>query len=132
LESLRAKRCLKQQSTDAPSAPFSNVSFKDFSFQSWKPFRLFDGGHTPWYSLMRHMVKQLGLWHGQRNPLAKQVEKAHPDVFNVLLQLLDDGRSLKLRVCLVNVAGEMCLIDLYARLTDSKGRVVSFANTMAS
>ena len=39
--------------------------FKDFSFQSWKPFRLFDGGHTPWYSLMRHMVKQLGLWHGQ-------------------------------------------------------------------
>lgn len=61
-----------------------------------------------------------------------QVEKAHPDVFNVLLQLLDDGRPWKLRVYPVNVAGEMCLIDLYARLTDSKGRVVSFANTMAS
>lgn len=39
--------------------------------------------------------------------LFDEVEKAHPDVFNVLLQLLDDGR-----------------------LTDSKGRVVSFANTM--
>eukprot|EP00933_Yihiella_yeosuensis_P042845 TRINITY_DN37508_c0_g1_i2.p1 TRINITY_DN37508_c0_g1~~TRINITY_DN37508_c0_g1_i2.p1 ORF type:complete len:1026 (-),score=279.89 TRINITY_DN37508_c0_g1_i2:176-3253(-) len=39
--------------------------------------------------------------------LFDEVEKAHPDVFNLLLQLLDDGR-----------------------LTDSKGRVVSFANAM--
>jgi len=39
--------------------------------------------------------------------LFDEVEKAHPDVFNMLLQVLDDGR-----------------------LTDSKGRVVSFANTM--
>ncbi|CAE8626682.1 unnamed protein product [Polarella glacialis] len=39
--------------------------------------------------------------------LFDEVEKAHPDVFNMLLQLLDDGR-----------------------LTDSKGRTVSFANTM--
>ena len=39
--------------------------------------------------------------------LFDEVEKAHPDVFNVLLQLLDDGR-----------------------LTDSKGRTVDFRNTM--
>ncbi|MFT7520086.1 MAG: ATP-dependent Clp protease ATP-binding subunit ClpB, partial [Kiritimatiellia bacterium] len=39
--------------------------------------------------------------------LLDEVEKAHPDVFNVLLQLLDDGR-----------------------LTDSKGRVVDFKNVV--
>jgi len=39
--------------------------------------------------------------------LFDEVEKAHPDVFNMLLQLLDDGR-----------------------LTDSKGRTVSFANSL--
>ncbi len=39
--------------------------------------------------------------------LLDEVEKAHPDVFNILLQLLDDGR-----------------------LTDSKGRTVSFKNTI--
>ncbi|MEK0312376.1 ATP-dependent chaperone ClpB [Cohnella sp. 56] len=39
--------------------------------------------------------------------LLDEVEKAHPDVFNVLLQLLDDGR-----------------------LTDSQGRVVDFKNTI--
>ncbi len=39
--------------------------------------------------------------------LFDEIEKAHPDVFNALLQLLDDGR-----------------------LTDSRGRVVSFKNTV--
>jgi len=39
--------------------------------------------------------------------LLDEVEKAHPDVFNILLQLLDDGR-----------------------LTDSHGRTVSFSNTI--
>ncbi len=39
--------------------------------------------------------------------LLDEVEKAHPDVFNVLLQLLDDGR-----------------------LTDGKGRTVDFSNTL--
>lgn len=39
--------------------------------------------------------------------LLDEIEKAHPDVFNILLQLLDDGR-----------------------LTDSKGRVVNFKNTV--
>ncbi|MGI4831008.1 MAG: AAA family ATPase, partial [Janthinobacterium lividum] len=39
--------------------------------------------------------------------LFDEIEKAHPDVFNVLLQVLDDGR-----------------------LTDSKGRTVSFKNTV--
>jgi len=38
--------------------------------------------------------------------LLDEIEKAHPDVFNILLQVLDDGR-----------------------LTDSKGRVVDFRNT---
>jgi ATP-dependent Clp protease ATP-binding subunit ClpB len=38
--------------------------------------------------------------------LLDEIEKAHPDVFNILLQVLDDGR-----------------------LTDSKGRVVNFKNT---
>lgn len=39
--------------------------------------------------------------------LMDEIEKAHPDVFNLLLQVLDDGR-----------------------LTDAKGRVVSFKNTL--
>ncbi len=39
--------------------------------------------------------------------LFDEIEKAHPDVFNVLLQLLDDGR-----------------------LTDNKGRTVNFKNTL--
>jgi ATP-dependent Clp protease ATP-binding subunit ClpB len=39
--------------------------------------------------------------------LFDEIEKAHPDVFNVLLQVLDDGR-----------------------LTDSKGRTVGFKNTV--
>jgi ATP-dependent Clp protease ATP-binding subunit ClpB len=47
----------------------------------------------------------------RRNPysviLFDEIEKAHPDVFNVLLQLLDDGR-----------------------LTDSQGRTVDFKNTL--
>ena len=47
----------------------------------------------------------------RRNPysvvLFDEIEKAHPDVFNILLQMLDDGR-----------------------LTDSLGRTVSFKNTI--
>jgi ATP-dependent Clp protease ATP-binding subunit ClpB len=47
----------------------------------------------------------------RRNPytivLLDEIEKAHPDVFNILLQVLDDGR-----------------------LTDSKGVVVDFKNTV--
>ncbi|TCW42458.1 ATP-dependent Clp protease ATP-binding subunit ClpA [Thermohydrogenium kirishiense] len=39
--------------------------------------------------------------------LFDEIEKAHPDVFNILLQILDDGR-----------------------LTDSKGRTVDFKNTL--
>ena len=39
--------------------------------------------------------------------LLDEIEKAHPDIFNVLLQILDDGR-----------------------LTDGKGRVVNFKNTI--
>jgi len=39
--------------------------------------------------------------------LLDEIEKAHPDVFNILLQVLDDGR-----------------------LTDNKGRVVNFKNTL--
>ena len=39
--------------------------------------------------------------------LLDEIEKAHPDVFNILLQVLDDGR-----------------------LTDSKGRTVNFKNTI--
>ncbi len=47
----------------------------------------------------------------RRNPysviLFDEVEKAHPDVFNIFLQILDEGR-----------------------LTDSQGRTVSFKNTI--
>ena len=47
----------------------------------------------------------------RKNPysviLFDEIEKAHPDVFNVLLQVLDDGR-----------------------ITDSQGRLVSFKNTI--
>ncbi len=47
----------------------------------------------------------------RRNPysliLLDEIEKAHPDVFNILLQILDDGR-----------------------LTDAKGRTVDFKNTI--
>jgi len=39
--------------------------------------------------------------------LLDEIEKAHPDVFNILLQVLDDGR-----------------------LTDNKGRIVNFKNTL--
>ena len=39
--------------------------------------------------------------------LLDEIEKAHPDVFNVLLQIMDDGR-----------------------LTDGQGRTVSFTNTV--
>ena len=39
--------------------------------------------------------------------LFDEIEKAHPDVFNIMLQILDDGR-----------------------LTDSRGRVVNFKNTI--
>ena len=39
--------------------------------------------------------------------LFDEIEKAHPDVFNILLQVLDDGR-----------------------LTDNKGRTVNFKNTI--
>ena len=39
--------------------------------------------------------------------LFDEIEKAHPDVFNVFLQILDDGR-----------------------LTDSQGRTVDFKNTI--
>ena len=49
--------------------------------------------------------------HIRRKPysvvLLDEIEKAHPDVFNTLLQVLDDGR-----------------------LTDNKGRVVNFGNTV--
>ncbi|NTW37679.1 MAG: AAA domain-containing protein, partial [Syntrophobacteraceae bacterium] len=49
--------------------------------------------------------------HVRRKPysvvLFDEIEKAHPDVFNVLLQILDDGR-----------------------LTDGQGRTVDFTNTM--
>jgi ATP-dependent Clp protease ATP-binding subunit ClpB len=49
--------------------------------------------------------------HVRRKPysvvLFDEIEKAHPDVFNVLLQILDDGR-----------------------LTDGQGRTVDFANTV--
>lgn len=49
--------------------------------------------------------------HVRRRPytviLFDEIEKAHPDVFNILLQLLDDGR-----------------------LTDGKGRTVNFTNTV--
>jgi len=41
------------------------------------------------------------------SPLFDEIEKAHPDVFNVLLQVLDDGR-----------------------ITDSQGRTVDFKNTI--
>ncbi|CAH2215271.1 ATP-dependent Clp protease ATP-binding subunit [Tepidibacter aestuarii] len=47
----------------------------------------------------------------RRNPysvvLFDEIEKAHPDVFNILLQILDDGR-----------------------LSDSKGRIIDFKNTL--
>ena len=47
----------------------------------------------------------------RRNPysigLFDEIEKAHPDVFNILLQILDDGR-----------------------ITDSQGRTVDFKNTI--
>ena len=39
--------------------------------------------------------------------LLDEIEKAHPDVFNVLLQIMDDGR-----------------------LTDGQGRTVDFTNTI--
>ncbi|MEB3245182.1 MAG: ATP-dependent Clp protease ATP-binding subunit [Vampirovibrionales bacterium] len=58
------------------------------------------------YTEGAHLTEQV-----RRKPysvlLFDEVEKAHPDVFNVMLQILDDGR-----------------------LTDSKGRTVDFKNTI--
>ena len=67
-------------------------------------------GAPPW--LRRVMRKGASLTEAvRRRPysvvLLDEIEKAHPDVFNVLLQVLDDGR-----------------------LTDSQGRVVDFKNTI--
>ncbi|MEX0910207.1 MAG: AAA family ATPase, partial [Candidatus Paceibacterota bacterium] len=59
-------------------------------------------GHVEWGSLterVRHRPYSVILFD--------EVEKAHPEVFNVLLQVLDNGR-----------------------LTDSKGRAVNFKNTI--
>ena len=57
------------------------------------------------------MMKVESLRKVRRKPysvvLFDEIEKAHPDVFNILLQILEDGR-----------------------LTDSKGRTVDFRNTI--
>ena len=54
---------------------------------------------------------QLSVKKSARNPysviLFDEIEKAHPDVFNILLQVLDDGH-----------------------ITDSQGRKVDFKNTI--
>jgi len=59
-----------------------------------------------WYEEWGHLTEAV-----RRKPYAvilfDEVEKAHPDVFNILLQVLDDGR-----------------------LTDSKGKTVDFKNTL--
>ena len=47
------------------------------------------------------------MWVTTKGVLFDEIEKAHPDVFNVLLQVLDDGR-----------------------ITDSQGRTVDFKNTI--
>ena len=54
---------------------------------------------APWPRAVRRRPYQVVLFD--------EVEKAHPDVFNVLLQVLDDGR-----------------------LTDGHGRTVDFTNTI--
>ena len=60
---------------------------------------------------MSDMMKRSADGAVRRKPysvvLFDEVEKAHPDVFNVLLQVLDDGR-----------------------ITDSQGRTVDFKNTI--
>ena len=53
--------------------------------------------------------------------LFDEIEKAHPDVFNILLQVLDDGRLTD------NILLQV-LDD--GRLTDNKGRTVNFKNTI--
>src|SRR5690606_4122128 len=50
---------------------------------------------------------EVGRWWRSMGVLFDEVEKAHPDVFNVLLQVLDDGR-----------------------LTDGQGRTIDFRNTL--
>ncbi len=57
-----------------------------------------------------HLARVLAqLWPGDEGSvlLLDEIEKAHPDVYNILLQVFDDGR-----------------------LTDGKGRVVDFTNTI--
>ncbi|HSD72727.1 MAG TPA: AAA family ATPase, partial [Thermoanaerobaculia bacterium] len=66
-------------------------------------------GHRETHPLLTQ--EALNQWHTEKLKLSlvlfDEIEKAHPDVFNILLQVLDDGR-----------------------LTDGKGRVVSFKNTV--
>ena len=72
------------------------------------------------HSVSRLIVLLQAMWGMKRRQLTEavrrrpysvilmdEIEKAHPDVFNILLQALDDGR-----------------------LTDSQGRVVDFKNTV--
>ena len=72
---------------------------------------------TPWLAFSEHLPVTSGMRRraahrsGSKKTLLRssldEIEKAHPDVFNVLLQLMDDGR-----------------------LTDSQGRTVDFKNAV--
>ena len=64
-----------------------------------------EGGHLT--EAVRRKPYSVVLRHPYSIVLLDEIEKAHPDVFNILLQVLDDGR-----------------------LTDNKGRMVNFKNTI--
>ncbi len=67
--------------------------------------------------------------------LFDEIEKAHPDVFNVLLQVLDDGRITDSQGRTVDFKNTILIMTSNigsddGRITDSQGRTVDFKNTI--
>jgi ATP-dependent Clp protease ATP-binding subunit ClpA len=58
--------------------------------------------------------------------LFDEIEKAHPDVFNVLLQVLDDGRLTDGQISLWP-----CSSSLFSKLTSPNGSVLAIASNAA-
>ena len=87
-------------------APLAVVSFRQFCPGKWLNKR-----QGLWLASKHATANSASVLPCRRRPYAvvlfDEIEKAHADVFNILLQILDDGR-----------------------VTDSQGRMVSFKNAI--
>ena len=80
---------------------------KSFAWRHGSYSEIMRNQWTSFISQLRSFMIDQGQLKNRGLVLFDEVEKAHPDVFNLMLQILEDGR-----------------------LTDSKGRVVSFKNAL--